>query len=512
MRRFRRLITAIVLLVSVYSQAQVQPCIDVRADRKNNAAGQGVYDFNNKWTPGTTLKVSFMNGNDWQKEKVKQYALQWSRYANVKFEFMAQGPGDIRVSFDKQGSYSYIGTDAKNRKAAEETMNLGWIVEDKTEAQLKSVILHEFGHTLGLLHEHMNPMSNIKWNKDVVYAWYMQYQGWDKEMVDRQVFDRYSVTMTNKSYDPKSIMHYPIPANFTTDGYKVGENYDLSENDKKLITELYPFNKIASEENRTTRWSKLQDFTIEYNATENGQLGMRIKQDFIIYNAQNSKCILAVYFYNADDGKALLDKNGIQASADGKVAAYTTFTPAYQNAQYDKLTLFVPYDELELGSGNFRLKCYVALFDPGLKLITSSGYQYFTFSQGISSKEVKLSVKFDETMRQIAIEPVFTVENAKGLNCHAVAYFYDEKGVPLKDNNNLYTTRDGTVSSTVDFKPGYNVALFNNSQADFKIYLPYKELHLPKGFYKLQYKVVLFDDKWNKIVSSPLYSFTFNQD
>lgn len=92
MLTLRCLITAIALLGSVYSQAQVQPCIDVRAARKNNAAGQGVYDFNNKWTPGTTLKVSFMNGTDWQKEKVKQYCPQWSRYANVKFEFIAQEP------------------------------------------------------------------------------------------------------------------------------------------------------------------------------------------------------------------------------------------------------------------------------------------------------------------------------------------------------------------------------------------------------------------------------------
>jgi serralysin len=509
---FRHFLTAIALLFSFISQAQVQPCIDVRAARKNNGAGQGVYDFNNKWTPGTTLRVSFINGTDWQKAKVKQFAPGWSQYANVRFDFLTQGTGDIRVSFDKQGSYSYIGTDAKNRLSSEETMNLGWIDNTKSEAQLKSVILHEFGHTLGLLHEHMNPMSNIKWNKPVVYAYYLQYDGWDKDMVDKQVFDRYSVTMTNKSYDPKSIMHYPIPASFTTDGYSVGENYDLSDNDKKLIAELYPFNKELPLENKTTLWSKLQDLKIEYDVTENGLLGMRIKQNFLIYNAQQSKCILAVYFYNADDGKALVDHNGMQASADGKVAAFTTFTPGYQSAQYDNLSVFMPYDELELGNGNFRLKCYVALFDPGLKVITSSGYQYFTFSQGISSKEVKVSTKFNDNTQQIEITPIFTIEGAKGMNCHAVAYFYDDKGVPLKDLNNLYTTRDGTVSSTVDFTPGYPTTLYNNNEADFKITLPYSELHLTKGNYKLEYKVVLFDDKWNKLVSSPLYNFTFAQD
>jgi hypothetical protein len=228
----------------------------------------------------------------------------------------------------------------------------------------------------------MNPVSNIKWNKDVVYAWYLQSEGWDRQMVDRQVFDRYSVTMTNRKYDPKSIMHYPIPADFTTDGYQVGENFELSESDKKLIKELYPDNRIFPADNKTSLWTKLQDLNIEFNATENGRSGLRIKQDFIIYNAQNSKCIMAVYFYDADKGKPLKDKNGLKTSADGKVAAFTTFTPAYPSAQYKKLEIFMPYDELELDDGKYRLKCYVALFDPKLKLITSSGYQYFTFTKG----------------------------------------------------------------------------------------------------------------------------------
>ncbi len=509
----KRSLLGILLFLSFVSEAQVQPCIDViSTKRRETGAGQGVYDFNNKWTPGATIKVSFLDGSDWQKEKVRQYAPGWSKYANVNFDFGNYPDAEIRISFNSnKGSYSFIGTDAKNRLPSQETMNLGWIDHAKTEGQLQSVILHEFGHTLGLLHEHMNPMSNIKWNKPVVYAYYLQYDGWDKDMVDKQVFDRYSVSMTNKSYDPKSIMHYPIPANFTLDGYAVGENDDLSENDKKLITELYPFNRTYPVENKTTVWSKLEDLNIEYNVTENGQLGMRIKQNFLIYNAQGTKCIMSAYFYNADDNKPLLDKNGIKQSADGHVACFTEFNPNYQNTQFKDLSVFMPYDELELGSGNFRLKCYVAIFDASLKMITSSGYQYFTFSQGISCKEVTVQTKFNDASQRIDIVPIFTIENAKDEPCHATAYFYTNDGVALKAFNDLYKTRDGTLASTSDFKPGFSVALYNASQTGLTISLPYSELHLVAGFHRLQYKVVLYDSKWNKIATTPLYNFTFTQ-
>lgn len=503
----RNLLTIVFVFLSGWVHAQVQACIDVRAARNEDDAWQGVYDFNNKWTPGTTIKVSFLNGTEWQHEKVEQYVPAWSKYANIKFEFLTKGVGDVRISFNKQGSYSYIGTDAKNRPAARETMNLGWINDTRTEEQLRSVILHEFGHALGLLHEHMNPLSNIKWNKPVVYAYYLQYEGWEKDMVDKQVFDRYSVSMTNKSYDPKSIMHYPVPADFTLDQYSVGENTDLSANDKKLIAELYPFNKEYPVNNKTALWSKLQDLQIDYNATENDKPGIRIKQNFLIYNAQNNKCIMSVYFYDADNSKPLVDKNGIKSSADGKVASYVYFTPGYAVTQYKELTVFLPYDELDLGSGSFRLKCYVALFDPSLKLISSSGYQYFTYANGINSKEIQLQVKCNDASEKVEITPTFTIENAKNIRCTAVAYFYDKNGIPLKDNNNLYTTKEGNVSAKIAFQPSYSVTLYNNEIADFKITLPYKELHLEQGNHSVQCKVVLYDDRQNKIQESELYSF-----
>ena len=43
-------------------------------------------------------------------------------------------------------------------------MNLGWISgeSDVISDEERGVILHEFGHTLGLLHEHQSPLRGDK--------------------------------------------------------------------------------------------------------------------------------------------------------------------------------------------------------------------------------------------------------------------------------------------------------------------------------------------------------------
>ena len=47
-------------------------------------------------------------------------------------------------------------------------MNLGWIHDSKSEDELRSVVLHEFGHALGAVHEHESPYASIPWNKEKV--------------------------------------------------------------------------------------------------------------------------------------------------------------------------------------------------------------------------------------------------------------------------------------------------------------------------------------------------------
>jgi hypothetical protein len=95
---------------------------------------------------------------------------------------------------------------------------------------------------LGCIHEHQNPAGGIPWNADAVYEYYAKPPNrWDRAKVDRNVLVTYSETLTvHTCVDRDSIMMYPIPSAFTTNGYTVGWNTRLSTQDKEFVGRLYP--------------------------------------------------------------------------------------------------------------------------------------------------------------------------------------------------------------------------------------------------------------------------------
>jgi len=220
----------------------------------------------NLWTHSVNfplwITVKFMNGSDFQKAKVRQYAALWTEASangvdykfhekkKINFKFIPNdastsgGNADIRIAFREGGSSSYIGLDCKNVPQNQPTMFFGWIDENEPEESIQQVILHEFGHALGFIHEHQNPTADIPWEKDLVYAYYKDTQtpSWTKEMVDHNIFYRYSISTTNyTAYDPTSIMHYAIPASLTVGGYSTPWNSNLSSTDISFIRKIYPY-------------------------------------------------------------------------------------------------------------------------------------------------------------------------------------------------------------------------------------------------------------------------------
>jgi hypothetical protein len=190
-----------------------------------------------QWINGSTIRIRFLEGTVAHKEMVEEVATEWTRHANLTFEFTDDPTAQIRVSFDEDdGAWSYIGTDNQSIPIHAATLNLGWVDE--------AVILHEFGHMIGLAHEHSSPLGGIEWNEAVVIQ---ELAGppnyWDPDTVRHNVLTKYAVDQIHGTeFDPESIMLYAFPAEWTLNGVGTEENDTLSDLDKAFVksAKMYP--------------------------------------------------------------------------------------------------------------------------------------------------------------------------------------------------------------------------------------------------------------------------------
>ena len=215
--------------------------------RSLSTAQHAAFIHEKPWPQNSILTIKFTEGSALDIAKVQTVLLEHLQpLVNLRFSFVsADAPALVRVCINhnkSEGSYSYVGSDAEAESLlpTDKTMNFGWLDT--------GVILHEFGHALGLIHEHLRSDAPLVWNKPVVYARFARRDPpWSEQMVDENVFQTFDMTTLNASvYDPDSIMHYILSC---TDFLRVPPGYgcsrsvnpqQLSTLDKRTIAGNYP--------------------------------------------------------------------------------------------------------------------------------------------------------------------------------------------------------------------------------------------------------------------------------
>jgi serralysin len=203
-----------------------------------------------RWKNGQRLRIHFMGGEHATTaalvQATKNAIMQWQPSINLRLEFSTDTNSEIRISFKDDLFRSKYGNNALAVPVSEPTLFLGRVkFHTFPAAFFHGTVLHEFGHALGCIHEHLSPLApKIPWIKDAVYNYFAlpENGGWSHAMTDANFFKMFTSAQTNgKQFDHNSIMMYTIDKTWVTDpGFAVPTPTRLSPGDQSYIRSMYP--------------------------------------------------------------------------------------------------------------------------------------------------------------------------------------------------------------------------------------------------------------------------------
>jgi hypothetical protein len=268
----------------------------LRSMRAGAAAGlEFIFEDMSRWTPGQTVRVAFLGGDAALHQDIADATREVTDAANLVLDFgldPATGRGrafteadteyaaEIRVSFDKAGFFSLVGTDSNNPQIGagrigggphQCSLNLGGFASQRPP-NWQGVVRHEFLHALGFLHAHQNLRgpceAGMRWEDDPGYvrtqdprgAFIVDAEGrrpgiytylsgfpnfWNKQKIDFNLRTQEDPDAVAGPFENESVMLYRFPALFYVDPNggcvpPAGGGLSLSPGDKRGLRLLYP--------------------------------------------------------------------------------------------------------------------------------------------------------------------------------------------------------------------------------------------------------------------------------
>jgi len=267
-----------------------------------------------RWPPGSTVRVAFLDGDSSLHARVEEATRQITDACNLNLDFgRDQVTGEyrrwretdtayaaqIRVSFDREGYWSLVGTDSTDRtvgapghpeggRPGQRSLNLNGFTKG-LPAGWQGTVRHEFLHALAFEHAHQNMRGpceqEFRWEDDPGYlptqdarsmfvadqdgrrpGIYTYLAGapnhWPRWMVDHNLRTAESPDVIAGPFDPESIMLYDFEPLFykstPSECAPTGNGIDLSDGDRRGLQLLYPYTAVELTE-LTTRAGQALD-------------------------------------------------------------------------------------------------------------------------------------------------------------------------------------------------------------------------------------------------------------
>ena len=277
-----------------------------------------VYEDIRIWNKDS-ITFYFLDGTPQQKSEVKQFAKLWERYTGIKFNYANEKPGFFNfkqfysISFKGDSNQSSVGR-------VNGQIYFGQLSDDIIHR--KATILHEFGHMLGLSHEHQRADRPNFINSSKVLKRCQKQQlkskHWCYENILKQDFGEVFV---ESEYDMDSIMHYELQTITNDDKYQ-DKNQSLSYTDKYFIAMLYNQNisdKTLEKMHQQDLWEQ-QKFELQANK----------EREKNILELSTSSCKPLPYPNKSKDGK-YCETGFMIIGADGYSLPSSEFKACYFN-------------------------------------------------------------------------------------------------------------------------------------------------------------------------------------
>ncbi|PJR11202.1 hypothetical protein CDD79_06540 [Raoultella ornithinolytica] len=241
------------------------------------------------WTKKRIITVAFNGGSDELYKLIEQAANEWTAVGGqLSFSFKDDAGkyrhwtrddkfpmANIRIAFDNTGYWSLLGVLAQNVDPGDQTMNFDGFQYDLQKyfhgqnaaewraSYAHTTVLHEFGHALGLSHEHFNPQCQTDLKMDTIITYLMgPPNNWSQEQARFNMDAKYyakilaqqagpleSKLMSSPTADRSSVMLYVFPVSYYKSGDKSvckpsgdhGQDWPtmLSEGDKQFYRSNY---------------------------------------------------------------------------------------------------------------------------------------------------------------------------------------------------------------------------------------------------------------------------------